>query len=533
MERATSRARRCLFSACPAPRPLTSPGVPYRDSRPSVPSERTRRLSKELDMSSSHDSRPYPLQPRPYPARQVGHTPYPGTKVLVLDADPQWARASARQISELGCGTLAPTLNDCLRHLDQEVWDVIVLGPSALPEEALTRVESASGAFILACDTTQVCPQRVHAYLSTNPDSTSLRHALGRAFESSSLAQENARLKQALHQRHGFGSMQTKDKATAAALEVARSVASTRANVLLSGESGTGKTLLARILHEHSDRAAAPFVTVNCGSLPDNLLESELFGHLKGAFSGAHQDRQGRIEAAHGGTLFLDEINSASLDLQVKLLRVLQERVLTPVGGNAEVAVDIRLVTATNQDLEAEIRAGRFREDLFYRIHVVSIELPPLRRRMGDLKALCDLFIERFAQDYGKSVQSVSDDCLAVLAGHDWPGNIRQLENALERGVLMAPGIELLPEHLGNEILEAVGWQSGQPAPGSLSAGLAQLDHLPSLREALEDPEMAIITRALELCSGNRKHAAAMLDINRSTLFNKMRKYSLMDLRFQ
>jgi DNA-binding NtrC family response regulator len=258
-----------------------------------------------------------------------------------------------------------------------------------------------------------------------------------------------------------------------------------------------------------------------------------LFGHLKGAFSGAHQDRQGRIEAAHGGTLFLDEINSASLDLQVKLLRVLQERVLTPVGGNHEVAVDVRLITATNQDLEAEIRAGHFREDLFYRIHVVSIEMPPLRRRMGDLTALCDLFIDRFAQDYGKSVRCVSDECLAVLAGHDWPGNIRQLENALERGVLMATGDELLPEHLGNEILEAVGWRSGQPAPGSLSAGLAQLDHLPPLRKALEDPEMAIITRALELCSGNRKDVAAMLDINRSTLFNKMRKYGLMDLRFQ
>jgi DNA-binding NtrC family response regulator len=414
-----------------------------------------------------------------------------------------------------------------------EHWDVLLVGHSPLPDELLALLESERDTCLLACEATQLSPQRVQAYLPATPDTTCLRHALGRALEISFLADENQQLRQALQARHGFGEIHTKDRATAQALDVARSVANTRANVLLAGESGTGKTLLARVLHEHSDRAAGPFVTVNCGSLPGNLLESELFGHLRGAFTGAHQDRQGRIQAAHGGTLFLDEINSASLDLQVKLLRVLQEHTVTPVGGNHEIAVDIRLISATNQDLESEIKNGRFREDLFYRIHVVSIEMPPLRQRMSDLTDLCAVFIDRFARDYGKSVRTLSAECLAVLAGHDWPGNIRQLENALERGVLMAQGDELLPEHLGNDILKAVGWNSGQPAPGSLSAGLAHLDHLPPLREALEHPEMAIITRALELCSGNRKDVAAMLDINRSTLFNKMRKYGLMDLRFQ
>ncbi len=486
-----------------------------------------------MDMSNSRDSHPGPLRARPYPALDRAQTPFPHTRVLVLDGEVEWARSCAARVSNLGCGTFAPPPAEAAAAVRDQEWDVILLGPSALDDGTLRALEQDRRTCLLACESNQVSAQRVQAYLPLEPDEPCLRHTLGRALELSLLEDENAQLRLALKSRFEFGAIHTQDRRTSQALEVARSVASTRANVLLSGESGTGKTMLARAIHEHSDRAAKPFVTVNCGSLPDNLLESELFGHLRGAFSGAHQDREGRIAAAHGGTLFLDEINSAPLDLQVKLLRVLQERSLTPVGGNTEVTVDIRLITATNQDLEAQIRSGRFREDLFYRIHVVSIELPPLRRRMGDLPALCQAFIDRFAQEYQRPLSGLSADCLAVLAGHDWPGNIRQLENALERGVLMAQGDELRPEHLGNDILESVGWKAGKPAPDSLVAGIAHLDHLPSLREALEDPEMAIITRALELCAGNRNDAAAMLDINRSTLFNKMRKYGLMDLHFQ
>ena len=260
---------------------------------------------------------------------------------------------------------------------------------------------------------------------------------------------------------------------------------------------------------------------------------------MRGAFTGAVRDKVGRVEQADGGTLFLDEINSASLDLQIKLLRVIQDRSFEAVGDGTTRQVDVRVIAASNADLEQEIAAGRFREDLYYRLHVVCLFLPPLRERPSDLALLVEHFLQRYREEYGKPITRVHPDCLAIFASHPWPGNVRQLENAIERAVLLCKGEELLPEHLGSELLERDGPGAGAlPATAqdgtehSLAQGLLNLSRLPSLKRALEGPERMIIARALELCEGSRQRAAEMLEINRTTLFNKMKKYGLMDLTF-
>ncbi len=467
------------------------------------------------------------LHPRPYPQRPPGKPAYPKTVILVLGESLEQARALASSASELGCGTLVPQPGKQLESIAGGAYDIVLSQSSNLTSPVQDRLRQLGCGQWLSCGPAP-SGSVPHAVLPVCPTPHELHHAVGQALERQQLECENKALREALHPQSGLGRFSSRDAATGQAIQTACTVADTKANVLLQGESGTGKTLLAQAIHNASARSSQPLITVNCGALPANLLESELFGHKRGAFSGAHQDRPGRIVAAQGGTLFLDEINSAPLDLQVKLLRVLQDRKLTPVGGDREIEVDVRWITATNQDLPAEIEAKRFREDLYYRIHVVSITLPPLRERMADLTRLAESFLQRFSAEYEKRLVGIHPECMALLAGYHWPGNIRQLENAIERGALMATGTELLPEHLGNEILQAVGWHSQNPHPESLLAGLSHLQTLPTLRDALEEPEKAILNRALELCSGNRNEAAAMLDINRSTLFNKMRKYDLL-----
>ena len=349
--------------------------------------------------------------------------------------------------------------------------------------------------------------------------------ALQRAAAERALGLENRRLRRELGERFSLGKLISCDPALARIAEIVDAVADTRANVLISGESGTGKTQLARAIHQASSRREAAFVELNCGALPATLLESELFGHARGAFTNALRDKAGRFEVADGGTLFLDEIASAGLDLQVKLLRAIQDRCFERVGESHTRTVDVRVIAASNRDLEAEVRAERFREDLYWRLNVIHLRLPPLRERRADIALLTDHFLERFAAQHGRPRPVLPPAVQASLIAHSWPGNVRELENAVERALLLARDSTLSEADFD---LPSSGRSTGGPA-----AALPQRDHgrPQPLRIALETPERDLVERALHLCGGHRMRAAALLGVTRGTLFNKMRKYGLLTPR--
>lgn len=286
-------------------------------------------------------------------------------------------------------------------------------------------------------------------------------------------------------------------------LEQADRVAPMDTNVLIDGESGTGKELLARRIHAHSGRALGPLVVVNCGALAETILESELFGHEKGAFTGALARRRGKLELAHEGTLFLDEVADVPAKMQVDLLRVLEERKVTRVGGNTPVNTNFRLVVATNRDLEAEVSAGRFREDLFFRIHVFRIEIPPLRDRPEDVPLLAEAFLARFAQQMNRKIDGIAPEAMTALCAHPWPGNVRELQNAIERAVVVCRGRTILPEHFP--------FAMGPPTED------LSLSHL----------EEVHIRRVLAMFGFNVSRAASELGVDRVTLYNKMKKFGI------
>jgi two-component system response regulator AtoC len=296
-------------------------------------------------------------------------------------------------------------------------------------------------------------------------------------------------------------------------LELMERAAGFKSTVLISGESGTGKEVLARAIHAQSPRRNEPFVAVNCGAIPENLLESELFGHAKGAFTGADRARRGLFVEADGGTLFLDEIGEMPTALQVKLLRVLQEEEVRPLGEAKPRTVDVRIIAATARKLDAEVAAGRFREDLFYRLNVVPLEVPPLRERPRDVPLLADHFIEHFRTALGKPVRAISDEALERLVAYRWPGNVRELENVIERAVILAEGDTLTLRELPQNVVLA---DAGQGAAPDLS-----------LKRARRAAEVDAIRRALRATDGNRTHAARLLQISHRALLYKLKEYAI------
>jgi DNA-binding NtrC family response regulator len=345
-------------------------------------------------------------------------------------------------------------------------------------------------------------------------DTRLLLGVLQRAVEHVSIAQQNRRLLQRVHDEPSrCGAIVTRNDRMRRVLDVVRSVAPTDASVLINGENGTGKELVADALHQLSARARGPFVKINCAAIPSELIESELFGYKRGAFTGAVNDKVGLFEQASGGTLLLDEIGEMPYQLQAKLLRVLQERHARPLGGHRTVELNFRLLTSTNADLQQAISQGRFREDLYFRINTISITIPPLRERPEDIPVLAEHFREKFATTYGKPVNAIRQDAHHALLRHSWRGNVRELEHAIERAVIVCQK----PEIGASDLPETVTSQRNDPRDVSLDLGVA----------TLAEVERAAIVRTLEHTKGNKRAAAAILGVYRPVLYSKLRKYGI------
>ncbi|GAB4520132.1 MAG: sigma-54 dependent transcriptional regulator [Phycisphaerales bacterium] len=466
-------------------------------------------------------------------------------RVLVVDDDPIVADAIARFIEELGHEathrTSARAVLDTLAHAhdpdhDEPPIDVVVSDVSMpdmngleLLEQVRERYPSVVMVMLTGYGTIETAVEAIRTgafdYIAKPVVDDEFAMTLERALGQRALLVENTDLRERLASRSPLKNLIAADERMLRAFEMVRAVAPSKATVLMTGESGTGKSLIARAIHELSPRAGNPFVEIHCGSIPESLLESELFGHVKGAFTGADHDKQGRFLVAHTGTIFIDEINSASPAMQLKLLRVLQERAFEPVGSNQTQQVDVRVVLAANQPLEDLVAKGEFREDLYYRINVVNIQLPPLRERPADIEPLVGHLVEHFNREHGRRLAGLTPDAMHALKRYQMPGNVRELSNIIERAVVLAQGERIdvsdLPPHVrsddaDNPILRLKGEDDDPaPAPASYTGG--------SLADALREPERRIIVEALRANHWNRQQTADALDINRTTLYKKMK----------
>jgi len=447
-------------------------------------------------------------------------------RILVVDDDSSLRRVMKMQLEEAGHRvTLAEDGSEARDLLQSQSFDLVITDLrmptsgmellSFMEREGLQTTVIVVTAFGTVESAVEAMRHGAYDYVTKPVDFDALLLVVRRAMERQSLMEEVRTLRSALDQRYGFSGIVATSKKFLHVLDQAGRVAERDATVLIQGETGTGKELIARAIHYNSRRKNRPLVVINCGAIPRDLVESELFGYRRGAFTGALNDRQGKVEAADGGTLFLDEIGELPLDAQVKLLRLLQEGEVSKLGVDATTRVNVRVIAATHRNLRVMVEDGVFREDLYYRLAVVPLEIPPLRERREDIPALIAELFERAKKRHDVRDVSLSKDALRRLIAYRWPGNVRQLENVLERLVVLASHSVIAEEELPEEILQ-------QP-----SSSPTIYSDLPEEGLSLEAVERDLIQRALDRFQGNQTHAARYLDISRRTLIYRMEKYGL------
>lgn len=454
-------------------------------------------------------------------------------RVLIVDDDDAHAQAVSESLERIGCdSTVANSGKKGVSFIERENYDVIItdmmmdevdgLGVLGKAKEELPEAEvivvTGHGSINSAVTAMQ---NGAYTYLPKPLDISELRAAVEKAATRVRLIRKNAELRRNLDEKFGFEGVIGNSPQMRKVLEMIRNVAPTDSSVLIQGESGTGKELVARALHQNSLRKTKPFVPLNISALPDSILESELFGHEEGAFTGANSKRIGKFEYANGGTLFLDEVGEMPTDTQVKLLRVLEDRKITRLGANEEIDINVRLIAATNADLKTLVEKKEFRDDLFYRLSVIRIFLPPLRERRSDIPLLMDHFVHMITEQMGKPVEGFSRGARQSLMKYDWPGNIRQLKNVIEHMFVVDTDGLLDVDDLPLDIPPAEGFEGDHAQAQSVSGS----DSL--IGRSLDEVEKYYIERALELTEGKREEAASMLGIGERTLYRKIKEYNL------
>jgi two-component system response regulator PilR (NtrC family) len=454
-------------------------------------------------------------------------------KILVVDDEQSLREVLSIMLKRAGYAvTSAADGEEAIEHLNKEIFDLVITDlrmPKGDGMEVLKAVKSASPetvvlvvtAFATADSAVEAMKQGAYDYLTKPFQVDEVQLIIRNALEKRRLSTENMLLKREMASQSSFAQLVGQSEAMQKVFEIVRKVADSKSNVLICGESGTGKELVARAIHYNSARSTAPFVAVNCSAVPETLLESELFGHMKGAFTGAISNKAGLFEVANGGTIFLDEIGDTTPTIQVKLLRVIQEREFRRVGGNQDIKVDVRVVAATNKDLEKAVADGSFREDLYYRLDVIPIKLPPLRLRSGDIPLLVNHFLERFSKDSGKPVPVLTPDAMHVLLGHEWRGNVRELENLIERVVAFSSGGPVTGADVRGWLHRPVSSQQPHGVPTDLPEEGLDLEAL------ISGIEKDLLMKALERSKWVKKKAARLLRLNTRSFRYRLEKYAI------
>jgi two-component system response regulator HydG len=448
-------------------------------------------------------------------------------RVLVVDDDEPHAAAVAESLQRVGYDCVVATSgSEGLRLIEEQVFDIIItdlimegVGGLEVLAKAKRELPDAEVVILTGHSTIKTAVTAMQAgastYLTKPLDINELRAVADKASQSRRLQRSNIELQRQLNEKFGFEGVIGNSTAMHAVVAKLRQIAPTSASVLITGESGTGKELVAKSLHINSPRSNKPFVPLNCAELSENVLESELFGHVRGAFTGADRDRIGRLQYANGGTLFLDEIGDIPMSIQIKLLRVLESGEIIRVGTNEPIKVNVRLISATNRDLSDAIADGRFRQDLFHRLKVVSIKLPPLRERRDDIPLLIEHFLKEFTTSHIKTIKSITPALHRALMAYSWPGNVRELKNTIESMVVIDADGVLDLDDLTEDLQSATaGAKSDRRGGGHALVG-----------KSLEEIEKYYINETLDLTKGNREEAARLLGIGERTLYRKLKEY--------